>query len=494
MSRKHGGLALAVVLLATACAINPVSRRPEFVVMSREKEALLGEREAARVAQEMGILPDEGIAAYVARVGARVAQHSRRTDVAYRFLVVDSEIVNAFALPGGYIYVTRGLLARLNREAELANVLGHEIGHVAARHAVQRVTAATPLAMAAGIPAAAVGLVLPGLGRSIGALGQLANALTLAPYSRAHELEADRLGQEMAAAAGWDPLGLADFLHTLTREEQLSGAEAGPSFLRTHPLTEDRVARGRDTATRLERSAELPIAATRAAFLEKLDGLLVGRSAAEGVFRDNAFLHPDLDLRMRFPEGWTTLNGRDFVAAQAPGGTARVVLQIAAEADDALAVARNFAQAEGAAFGLLPKAIQLGSREAVRAYGRSGDATLDVSWIAHGAYVFQITGICQSREYDAFQTPFIDVALSLRALSADERAEILEDRLRIVRAEAGETLPQLIERGAARWSAEQVAVANAIGLEARLEAGQLVKLPIAQRYAKSEPAETSALR
>ncbi|MDH5306306.1 MAG: hypothetical protein OEW02_03910, partial [Myxococcales bacterium] len=92
------------------------------------------------------------------------------------------------------------------------------------------------------------------------------------------------------------------------------------------------------------------------------------------------------------------------------------------------------------------------------------------------------------------QTPFIDVALSLRTLSADERAEILEDRLRIVRAEAGETLPQLIERGAARWSAEQVAVANAIGLEARLEAGQLVKLPIAQRYAKPEPAETSALR
>jgi predicted Zn-dependent protease len=149
--------------------------------MSRATELKLGEEEARKVAQEMGIVEDEPIATYVREVGARLAQHSPRQDVEYRFLVVDSDMINAFALPGGHIYVTRGLLARVNSEDELANVIGHEIGHVAARHAVQRVTRAAPLAVATGIPAAAVGIVLPGVGRGIGEIGQFAGSLALAP-------------------------------------------------------------------------------------------------------------------------------------------------------------------------------------------------------------------------------------------------------------------------------------------------------------------------
>ncbi len=450
--------------------------------MSRDAERRLGEQEATKVAQELGIVGREDLAAYVEKVGAELAEHSPRQDVEYRFLVVDSDMVNAFALPSGHVYVTRGLLARLNSEDELANVIGHEIGHVAARHAVQRVTRAAPLAVATGIPAAAVGLVLPRLGRSIGSVGQFARSLALAPYSRSQEAESDRLGQEMAAAAGWDPLGLPAFMHTLQREEELSGASGAPSFLRTHPLTEDRVRRGKAYAEKLQGRATDRASGSHAEFLARLDGLLVGDNPAQGIFRENAFLQPDLGLWLEFPSGWGLMNGRDFAAAQAPDETARVVLQIAAEGEEPLAVAREFAQREGAAFGLLPKETRLGRKAGARAVGRSGGATLDVSWIVHDGLVYQITGVCRNRDYDAYQTPFIDVALSLRALRADERASITEDRLRIVEAREGELLSELVDRTRARWSTEQTAVANALEGDASLREGQRIKLPIARSY------------
>jgi predicted Zn-dependent protease len=491
-------LALATAIVtsalsaALACAFNPVSRRPEFVVMSRDAERRLGEQEARKVEQELGIVVGEDLAAYVEKVGGQLAEHSPRQDVEYRFLVVDSDMINAFALPSGHVYVTRGLLARLNSEDELANVIGHEIGHVAARHAVQRVTRAAPLAVATGIPAAAVGLMLPRLGRGIGSVGQFAGSLVLAPYSRSQESESDRLGQKMAAAAGWDPLGLPAFMHTLQREEELSGASGPPSFLRTHPLTEDRVKRGKTYAKKLQQSATDRAAGSHAEFLARLDGLLIGDNPSQGIFRENAFLHPDLGLWLEFPAGWGLMNGRDFVGAQSPDQAARVVLQIAAEGDDPLATAREFAQREGAAFGLLPKQIRLGRSAGARAVGRNGGATVDVSWIAHGGLVYQITGVCRNRDYDAYQTPFIDVALSLRALSVEERGSVTEDRLRIVRAHEGEGLSGLVDRTQARWSAEQTAVANALEGDASLREGQPIKLPIARNYTGPEdPAPSS---
>jgi len=475
---------VAALSVASACAINPVSRRPEFVVMSRATELKLGEAEARKVAQEMGIVEDEALSAYVRDVGERLAQYSLRDEVEFQFFVVDSEIINAFALPGGHIYVTRGLLARVNSEDELANVLGHEIGHVDGRHAVQRVTRSAPLAVATGIPAAAVGLVLPGVGRSIGEIGQFAGSLALAPYSRSQESASDRLGQEMAAKAGWDPMALARFMHTLEREEQLSDAVEPPSFLRTHPLTHDRVENSAAYAAELQRAPADPIAASHAEFLAELEGLLVGENPAQGIFRENVFLHPDLELWLEFPESWGLRNGSSFVAALGPGDAARIVFQIAAEGEDPLSVARAFAKSEGAAFGLLPRATKLGRYPGARAYGRNGGATVDVSWVAFGGYVYQITGVCKNRDYDQYQTPFIDVALSIRPLTATERAGIMEERLRIVEARSDEPLSSLIERTDARWSVEQTAVANALEADVRLGSEQPVKVPIAQRYEK----------
>src|SRR6185369_12916072 len=197
-----------LLVIGGGCAVNPVSGRPEVTLVSEAKEQELGDAEAKNVAATMGLVDDPRLTGYVRAIGDRLAKFSPRTDVAYTFYIVDMPEPNAFALPGGYVYVSRGLLALTNSEDELAGVLGHEIAHVAARHAVRRVTRAAPLAIVTGLGAALTGIVSPTLGDLVGGVGGFAGALVLAPYSRGQENEADRLGQEFSAAAGWDPAGL----------------------------------------------------------------------------------------------------------------------------------------------------------------------------------------------------------------------------------------------------------------------------------------------
>ncbi|MFP8876919.1 MAG: M48 family metalloprotease, partial [Myxococcota bacterium] len=209
---------LSVVAGGVACALNPVTKRPEVVLVSEAAERRMGAQQAELVAREPGLFGDPALGDYLQGLGERLAHGSPRPDLDWKFAVLDTWGQNAFALPGGYVYVTRGLLAYLNREDELAFILGHEIGHVAARHSVQRMTRAAPLALATGLPAAAVSLVLPAAGRALESMGQFANSALMAPYGRFQELEADVVGQRLVADSGWDPGALMDFVRTLERE------------------------------------------------------------------------------------------------------------------------------------------------------------------------------------------------------------------------------------------------------------------------------------
>ena len=186
-----------VFLLIAGCVVNPVTRRPEFVVMSARQEREIGAREAANVEKAMGLVDDSDLVAYVRRIGDRLAVHSPWQDVVYTFHVVDMAEPNAFALPGGFVYVTRGLLALVNSEDELACIIGHEIGHIAARHAVQRISRAVtlaPVAIVTGIAGAVTSIVSPMLGDALGSSGALAVEAALAPYSRRQENQADEVG------------------------------------------------------------------------------------------------------------------------------------------------------------------------------------------------------------------------------------------------------------------------------------------------------------
>jgi predicted Zn-dependent protease len=469
---------------ATSCAMNPVSGLPEVALVSEEQEKKIGAEEAKKVEEGMGILDVPKLTAYLDAVGQRLAEESPRRDVAYQFHVVDTADPNAFALPGGYIYVTRGLLALANSEDELAGVVGHEIGHVAARHSVQKISKQGPISMVFGIVSGITGLVSPLVGNIVGGIGDVTQSLIFAPYSRGQETEADRVGQDMAARAGWDPAGLPAFLTTLEREvELMSKGPQRHSFFDSHPATPDRVAKTEEHAGALKRATRQPISPSRDAFLDRLDGLVVGQRAANGIIEGRTFIHPDRNFHLEFPEKWQIENSPQKVVAAIPEQDAAMVLGVVAEGTDPLDGARAVEKKTKSPLTAKTQTMTINGLPAARTHLEAdGKLGLDLTWIAHGGLVYQIVGIAPRKRFDAIRPAFTAAAQSFRPLTASERAGVKEKRIRLVRARAGEPIEALVARSNSAWTKEEIAVANALTPQERLRDGQVVKVTIAEPY------------
>ena len=489
MCRFHGQRWLLSCLLlaslqATACSINPVSGLPEVTLISAEGENKIGEEEAKKVEAQMGLLNDPQLLPYLDALGQRLAKESPRQDVTHRFHLVDMAEPNAFALPGGYIYVTRGLLALVNSEDELAGVVGHEIGHVAARHTVQKISKQGPFAVVFGIASGLTGMIVPMVGNVIGGVGDLTQGLLFSPYSRSQENEADRVGQEMAAKAGWEPAALSTFLGTLGREVDLMSKEPRkPSFFDSHPATPDRVKKTAEHAKGLKRADRAPISATPDAFLARLDGMVYGQRAANGVFDGRTFLHPDMNFHVEFPEKWQHENTPEKIVSAAPNGDAAVIVGTAAEGTDPLEGARALEKKTKTDVVAKTEKLTIGNLSAAHTQIKAdGKVTLDITWIAHGGLIYQVVGMAPTRNFEAFQVLFRSVAHSFRPLLAFERAGIKEKRIRLVKAQAGESIEALAARTNSAWTKEQIAVMNNLALEDQLKEGQVIKVAVAEPY------------
>jgi len=459
------------------------------MLMSPEREAALGREAAKQVSQEMGLVEDPALLAYVRELGARVAAHSPRKGVPFQFFVAGMAETNAFALPGGYIYVSRGLLALARSEEELANVLAHEVGHVAARHAAQRETRAAGVGALSLLGAIAAG-VLGGAeaAQSVMQIGQVAGAGLIASYGRDQERQADDVGQKMAAAAGFDPGGMTSFLGALDREVTLRlGKPRMPTFLDSHPTTPERVAATGALARQLgSRGGPAPLA-ERNAFVSHLAGLLVGDDPAEGVVRGDAFLHPDLDLRLRFPSGWAVQNGRAAVGAQEPEGFAFIVLQTQERGEDPRRAAEHFLGTNAQSIELIDHgAFDDATVPAYRARARvalqQGVAGAELFWLALGGNVYRLQCLTAPQQLGAFLPSFERTAASFGRLGSEERASIREQRLEIVTAKAGESLEAAARRGGNVWKSEQLALANGLEPGAGLAAGQRIKIVVEKPY------------
>ena len=454
-----------------------------MVLVSEQGERRIGQEEARKVSETMGLVEDRALHAYLEQVGERLRAVTPRSEAVYSWQVVDRPEPNAFALPGGPVYVSRGLLALLNSEDELAGVVGHEMGHVAARHSTRRLTVGAPFAIAFGLPAAVVGAVSPALGKIVGIPAAVAEGLVVAPYARSQEHDADDIGMELAAKAGWNPAALADALETLEEESVLrQGEPRQATFFDTHPLTRDRLQRIRTKASTLEVAEPRPIAGDRAAFYAKVQGILVGDDPRQGVFDDNDFLHPGLGLFLRFPQGWRTENQDRMVVAMPEGHEQRVftLLQISTEGNDPRAGLaadevdkRWWSQAQETRIHGLP---------ALRLLAAEGGVAYDLTWVALGGRIYRVSGACPAEQLSHWQATFDRVAGSFRALRAEDRPRIREKRLRVARARKGETLAQLLARVDNAWRPDAVAIANGLSLGQHLRTGQPVKYVRAERY------------
>ncbi|MDN3545113.1 MAG: M48 family metalloprotease [Roseateles asaccharophilus] len=336
------GLALAVLLAGCgSTVVNPVSGRAERTVMNLSQELEQGRRAHQSVLKEYGTLQNPALQAYVNTLGQKLAAQSHRAELEWHFTVLDSPEVNAFALPGGYVYVTRGLMAYMESEADLAGVIGHEIGHVTARHGAQRATRQQNAGL--GVLAATVlGAVLEsrGVGGATDLAGQVSQGVAagyVAAYSREQELQADQLGAEYLSRSHYDPRHMIDVIQVLKDQERFAADQAraqgrpapsGGGWLASHPSNEERLQRIRDEAATLAgNSGTKPLDEGRSAFLKAIEGMPYGDSPAQGLVRGRQFLHPELDIALTAPEGWQIQNGTETLTLMAPGRDAALQLQ-----------------------------------------------------------------------------------------------------------------------------------------------------------------------
>ena len=313
-------LLAAVILAATAaCATNPVSGKKQMSLLSEAEELAIGQQQDVEIRREMGVYNNAELQRYVNDIGQELARRSHRPNLPWSFTIVDSPAINAFALPGGFVYVTRGLLAYLDDESELAGVLGHEIAHITARHAAQAYTRQAQ----AGIGLMILSIFVPSAApfTDVGAAGM---SVLFLRHGRAAEIEADRLGVEYGSGAGYDPAGVPRFLSTLARVSALS--ERGvPNWLSTHPDPGMRVTKAEPVAGKFV--SETAKTVNRDQYLQMINGLVYGDDVKDGIVRANEFLHPLLRIAMKFPEGWELTNTPDAVLAREPGTNHYMVLQ-----------------------------------------------------------------------------------------------------------------------------------------------------------------------
>ena len=428
--------ALATCLLLADCAINPVTGNPNFVTMTESQEVQVGRQEDVKVRQMYGVYDDKRLQQYVNEVGQRLARQSHRPGLEYHFTVVDSPEINAFALPGGYVYITRGILAYLNSEAELAGVLGHEIGHVTARHGVQQMGAAT----AAGVGATLLGVFVPQLRNQAGdtAINMLGNVL-LSGYGREHELEADRLGAQYLAGTGYDPQAMIKVIGVLKNQEMFD-AEVAQSEGREPRAYHGVFASHPDNDTRLQQvvgEAGRPAAGgtrvNQEEFLRAIDRMIYGDSPAQGILRNGNFYHEDFGLVLTFPRDWRVQNSPERVLARNKG-------------DDAIVELRGAGPAQGSPLDALRKALRgnlgpetvqrtiNGLQAAITTTSVQGMPTR-VALVFLGKAAFLIGG--QSKNAQAFKRalPEIETAInSFHAMSDAERKEAKPLVLRIINA------------------------------------------------------------
>jgi predicted Zn-dependent protease len=473
---------LGASLLLGACATNPVTGERQFNLMSEAQEIQIGREMDPQVRQEMGIYTDAELQQYVESVAMPLARGSQRPNLPWQFSIVDSPSVNAFALPGGYIYVTRGLLAHLNDESELAGVLGHEIGHVTARHAAQQYS------KAAG---AEIGLTLSSIffpgARPYGQFAGTGLGLLFLKYSRDDELQADRLGAQYAAQNGWDPGGVQDMLRTLARIDETATDKRGvPNYLSTHPAPADRVTKIESEVSTIRASAgDKPFETDRENYLRRINGLVYGENPREGVVRGNELLHPDLRFALRFPEGWEVVNGRTQVVAKAPGERVFMLLDLVQQPQGATLkeIALNDMRRAGFRATEGGDTTLNGLRAFVGTFHGSmqnlGQVTARVAYVPINRTLFRVAGVAPPDMFERADSDFSASLRSFRELSAREADDIRPNRIDLYTVRRGETWQSIAQGpGGGNLQASALAIMNSFSPNEQPRAGDRIKIVV----------------
>jgi predicted Zn-dependent protease len=469
---------LALLALIAACATNPVTGRRELSFMSEAQEISIANESDPQIKAEMGVYNDPELQRYVSDIGLRMAKISERPQLPWRFTVVDVPVVNAFAVPGGAIYITRGIMPFLDNEAELAGVLGHEIGHVTARHSAQQYTRQ----VSGLVGLTALSIFVPAA-RPFGDLSAQALGVLFLRYGRDDELQSDELGARYETRLGWDPAGVPAFLSTLGRLDEAAGDRRGiPGWLSTHPDPLSRVKEIQPVVQQLKATGQFTT--NRDDFLQRIDGIVYGDNPEQGIARGSAFLHPALRFRIDFPSGWEIQNTPRQVVAKAPGADIFMLLQIVEQPSG-----RNIEEIALNSMGRAGFRPVQGGRATINGLDAFvgvyegqmeglGAVATRAAHIAHNKNVYLVAGLVSPRAFEQADGAFSTSIRSFRPLSAGEAEDIRPYRIDFYVVREGDTWASLAERSGGAIRPPTLAVMNGAAPGSAPQVGARIKIVV----------------
>lgn len=465
-------LAVAGVLGAgcTGCATNPATGDRELSLISESSEIQMGQEADPQIVAQFGLYDDESLQRYVSNLGQELAAVGERPELPWTFRVLDDPTVNAFAVPGGFVYITRGILSHLSSEAELAGVLGHEVGHITAKHSVNQMSKAqlTQLGLGLGM------IFVP----EVAALGDVAGVglqLLFLKYGRDDELQADRLGVRYMVRTDYQPRELANVMAMLDRTSRIQESSGRiPEWLSTHPDPGNRVEQIQAEIPKVEEGDEDIV--RRDEYIRRLDGMVFGNNPREGFFEGDVFHHPDLRFRLTMPSGWAHANSKQAVQAVAPDQDAALLLTLA-QGTPGQALS-EFSNQQGIRVGGASNRSVNGLPAATAEFAATteqGTLVGLVMFVSHRETTYRVVAYAPEARWSRY-----DAALraSLGSFQPETDQQVLSAqprRIEVVELASDMSFQAFMERYPSNAEAEVLALINGVTTDSTLRAGMLVK-------------------
>jgi len=434
------------------CSVNPVTGKKEIVFMSQEKEIALGAESHPSIVATMGLYEDKKLQAFINEKGKAMAAISHRPDLPYQFYIVDSPVVNAFAVPGGYVYFTRGIMAHFNNEAEFAGVLGHEIGHITARHSARQQTS-----QILGQGALMAGMILSPQVRAMGESAVQGLQMLMLSYSRAHETESDEIGVTYSSKIGYDAKEMAQFFGTLKRLSDKSG-QAIPTFQSTHPDPGDRHDKVERLAETYQSNNPGNYSVNRDGYLKMINGIIYGNDPRQGFVENNAFYHPELKFQFPVPKGWQYENSPIQFQMAPSDGKSLMMLTLGSgntleEAAQNIVKQYNFKVLENTKQTINgnPALVMISQQQAEQQQGQTTaqdpKTTVQIAtWIIqYGGSMYVLQGMAYQNDFNSHFNTFKSVAGGFRSLTDQSKLNRKPERIIIKTVDRDGTFQQAMQ-------------------------------------------------
>jgi predicted Zn-dependent protease len=469
------GLILISYFVLNSCAKNPVTGRNDFMLMSKEQEIAMGQQSDPEIKSFFGMYEDPKLQKFISEKGQQMASVSHRKDLKYEFKIVDSPVVNAFAVPGGYVYFTRGIMAHFNNEAQFAGVLGHEIGHITARHSAKQYSNA----QLAQIGLLAGSVISPTFAQYADIASQGVQLLFL-KFGRDAESQSDKLGVEYSTKIGYDAEEMAGFFTTLDRMRQ--GGEEVPTFLSTHPDPADREKKVAKEAENWQKKVDVAdLKVNRDSYLRMIDGIVYGDDPKQGYVENNMFFHPVLKFQFPIPSQWQVQNTPQAVQLGEPNGKAMMMMTLA-QGNNIEAAAQTIVeqyQLKVVDSGKdnvngMPAVAVVGDQ--IDQQGQAGARVL-LYVIQHAQNMYAFLGASSVADFNGYGPLFKNTMTGFRQLDDPTKINREAKRIRIKTVGKNSTLAQALSSfNVNEKQMEELAVLNGMMLNDRVEKGTLIKV------------------